>query len=306
MGSVALLFPGQGAQSPGFLHRLPKIAAVDQVLKTSSEILGYDVLSLDTEVALASTVSTQLSVVIAGAAFWTYLASEGAALQAVAGMSVGTFAAAIASGALALEDALRLVKLRAELMQATPEADTGRMAVIDGLQLAQVESALQGSGLSIANFNSRTQFVIAGAAAELDSLLHRATEMGAFRASFLRTSVCSHIPQLEPASRQLLAAARQVSVQAPKTTYLRNRDARPIRTADGAREELAFNMARPVRWHDIMSAMEGLGITLMLESPPGHTLAPLASESLSGISVLSASDIRWDVLSLAVRQSINS
>jgi malonate decarboxylase epsilon subunit len=300
--SVALLFPGQGAQSPGFLRRLPKIPAVYETLERSSTFLGYNVLSLDTESALTSTMATQLSLVIAGAAFWNFLVSEGVQPHTVAGMSVGTFAAAIACGALTLEDALKLVQRRAELMQSTFEGRKDGMAVVEGLRLMQIESIVQRTGLSIANFNSPTQFIVVGPVLQLHSFMHCATEAGAFRTALLATSVPSHIPQLTPASQELLTLARQLTFQAPKITMFSNCDARPITTADGLREELAFNMANPVKWHDTMSAMAGLGITLVLEAPPGHTLAGLASETLPGVRALSAAEMRWDVLLRAAQQ----
>jgi malonate decarboxylase epsilon subunit len=301
--SVALLFPGQGAQSPGFLHRLPKIPAVNETLERSSTFLGYNVLSLDTEVALTSTIATQLSLVIAGAAFCNFLVSGGAKSHTVAGMSVGTFAAGIACGALTLEDALKLVQRRAELMESTFEGRKEGMAVVEGLRLGQIESILQGTGLSIANFNSPTQFVVAGQLIQLHSFMHSAIEAGAFRTALLSTSVPSHIRQLTPASQELLTLARQLPVQAPKITMFSNCDARPITTADGLREELAFNMASPVKWHDTMSAMAGLGITVVLEAPPGHTLARLVSETLPSVRALSASELRWDVLLRAAQEA---
>jgi malonate decarboxylase epsilon subunit len=81
-----------------------------------------------------------------------------------------------------------------------------------------------------------------------------------------------------------------------------NLHARPITSKDGVCEELALNMAHPVRWHDIMSAMEGIGINFALESPPGRTLAGLAAESLPNVQMFSAAETRWDVLLLAAKR----
>jgi malonate decarboxylase epsilon subunit len=302
--SLALLFPGQGAQTAGFLRRLPNIRAVQEILEQSSNFLGYDVLDLDTDSALSSTISTQLGLVIAGAAFWSFLASERVDPHAVAGMSVGTFAAAVACNAISFEDALRLVQRRAELMQASFQNCRTGMAVVQGLTLQQIELLLrETTELSIANFNSATQFVIAGPLLHLDSFVHLAMEAGCSKASILATAVSSHIPQLASAAQELLVLARQIRVRAPSRVMFSNCHARPITTAEGIREELALNMANPVRWHDIMSGMGGLELSLMIESPPGHMLAGLASESLPDIAVLSAAETRWDVLLLAARRA---
>jgi len=299
--SVALLFPGQGSQTPGFLRCLPAVGAVRDILERSSNFLGYDVFTLDTETAMSSTISIQLGLVIAGAAFWNFLSDEGIEPRAVTGMSVGVFSAAIACGAVTLEQALKLVKRRAELMQSTFQGRAEGMAAIQGLHLVQLKSILRGTELSIANFNSQTQFVVAGPLRLLNSLVQQAIEAGAYKAAILATSVSSHIPLLAPASVDLLALARQTPVQAPDKTMFSNRFARPITTAEGVREELALNMSNPVKWHDTMTAMGGLGITVVLESPPGHTLAGLASEIIPNVRTFSAAEMRWDVVLRAAR-----
>lgn len=299
--SIALLFPGQGSQTAGFIRRLPPIPAVDDILQRSSNILSYDVRTLDSEAAVRSTVPTQLGLLIAGVAFSNFLSQEGIEPHAVAGMSVGTFAAAVACGAVTLEQALTLVKRRAELMESTFQWRAEGMAAVQGIELLELRSILRETGLSIANFNSQTQFVVAGPLGLLDSFTKRAIEAGAHKASVLATSVSSHIPQLAPASIELLALARQMPVQAPNKMMFSNRLARPITTAEGVREELALNMANPVMWHDIMTAIRGLGVTVVLESPPGHALAGLASETIPDVRIFSAAEMRWDVLLRAAR-----
>src|SRR5687767_3738452 len=109
---VAFLFPGQGSQRPGMLHALPDAAAVTDTLDEASERLGRDVRALDTAEALASTVATQLALLVAGVAADRALAAEGARPDMVAGHSVGGFAAAVSAGVLPFADALRLTRLR--------------------------------------------------------------------------------------------------------------------------------------------------------------------------------------------------
>lgn len=301
--SVAVLFPGQGGQTPGFLHRMPVISPVHHVFTEASSVLGFDVLSLDSEAALSSTVATQLGLVIAGAAFWKYLACEGVSVRAVAGMSVGTYSAAFAAGSISLATALTLVRRRAELMQERFPGGTHGLAAVQGLRLAQVEDLLQDSRLSIANFNSPTQFVVAGRVSRLESFMRRAEAAGASKVLLLKASVPSHISELASSSRELRQLAEQLPVDPPDETVFLNGDARPILTAEGVREELAFNMTRPVRWHDIMGVITGFGITLCIESPPGHALTGLVAETAAGVRALSAAEIRWDVLLRAAAQA---
>ncbi|HYZ15268.1 MAG TPA: acyltransferase domain-containing protein, partial [Candidatus Acidoferrum sp.] len=112
--STAFLFPGQGAQTPGFLDRLADDPAVAATLAEATILLGRDVREIQSAQALSSTVAVQITTLVAGVASLRALARRGVAPDAVAGLSVGAFAAAVAGGALDFADALPLVRLRAE------------------------------------------------------------------------------------------------------------------------------------------------------------------------------------------------
>ena len=302
--SLALLFPGQGAQTSGHLHALPDCAAVRQTLDEASAALGVDALTLDTAEALQGTVATQLSLLIAGTAFARFLASEGVVPAAAAGMSVGVFAAAVAAGALALPDALQLVQLRAELMERAFPGGTHGMAVVEGLRRVQVEQLIGGSGATLANDNAPLQFVLAGPIATVEALCARAAEQGATRAERLRVAVPSHGEWLQPAAQVLRTAVDAVPVTAPCFPLCANRNARRVTTADKLREELGGNLAAPVLWRDGMEALDAAGTTLYLEAPPGHTLAGLVHVNLPEAQVLSAGERRWDSLVRAAQKIV--
>ena len=135
--SVALLFPGQGSQSPDMLHRLPDHPAVRQTLGEVSAALGYDVRTLDSPEALRSTVPVQLALLTAGVAAARALEAEGVIREAVAGLSVGAFGAAVHADVLSLADAVQLVKQRAELMEQYSPEGYGLTAIV-GLKEDQV------------------------------------------------------------------------------------------------------------------------------------------------------------------------
>ena len=176
--SAAYLFPGQGAQTPGFLHRLPVHPAVTQTLDEAAAVLRLDALMLDTAGALLSTRNVQLSVLVAGVAVARALAQEGMQVDAAAGLSVGAFGAAVACGALGFADALALVKIRGECMEQAYPKGYG-MAAIAGLDERQVAAILEQVGgaypeVYLANINAPSQFVVSGAepALELAQRLH--------------------------------------------------------------------------------------------------------------------------------------
>src|ERR1700738_351087 len=162
--SVAFLYPGQGAQVPGMLHQLSDRAEATWTLKEAKQFLVYDVLTLDTEQALSSTVSVQLALFVSGVAATRIIQAEGVKPDVVAGLSVGAFAAAVAAGALAFKDGLSLVKARAELMEKAYPKGYGLAAVI-GLSekhLSQIVREINRpeSPVFVAYLNAPNPFVI--------------------------------------------------------------------------------------------------------------------------------------------------
>ena len=140
--TVAFLFPGQGAQSAGLLHRLPQHAEVSRTIEEASRILGRDVTALDNAEALRSTGAVQEALLIAGVATARALMAEHVRPAAVAGMSIGAFGAAVACGTLSFSDALPLVRLRGELMERAFPRGFG-LAAIEGLDEVRVEGIVE-------------------------------------------------------------------------------------------------------------------------------------------------------------------
>jgi malonate decarboxylase epsilon subunit len=306
--TTAYLFPGQGAQSPGFLHALPEHPAVTETLEEAEAVLGQDVMRLDTAAALASTSAVQLSTLIAGVAVMRALAREGVLVDAVAGLSVGAFGAAVACGSLAFDDALPLVRLRGECMaQAYPQGFG--MAAVVGLEERQMALILERLGgdraqIYIANVNAPTQIVIAGAERALEAAIEAAREAGARQAARMLISVPSHCPLLAPVSERLAAAMLPLRLQPPRLPYISNTRARTICDADGVREDLIQNVAHAVRWHDSVSVLYELGVRLFIELPPGEVLSRLAQQAFPEARAVAAAEVQLpSIVLLAERES---
>jgi malonate decarboxylase epsilon subunit len=297
--SVAYLFPGQGAQTCGFLQRLGGAASPDHpvivdTLREARAVLNVDAESLDGAEALRSTVNVQLGLLIAGVAVSRALTHEGVPLDAAAGLSVGAFGAAVACGAIRFADALRLVKLRAESMRDLYPSGFG-MAAITGLDERRVSAILQqaggaDAGVFIANINAPTQIVISGADDALDRAIRLARDAGARQAQRMMVSVPSHSPLLDAVSRRLDAAMQPIDVCAPKIPYISNRRARAVRDAAGVREDLILNVSNPVRWHDSVTVLYELGIRVFVEMPPGRVLSGLVQQSFPEARAIAADD----------------
>ncbi|WP_250534254.1 malonate decarboxylase subunit epsilon [Caballeronia sp. AZ10_KS36] len=285
---IAYLFPGQGAQTPGFLHRMggeKPHPAIARTLAEASAILGQDVLSLDDANALASTVAVQIALTVAGVAATRALAEEGIEAHAVAGLSVGAYGAAVACGAIAFDDALRLVRLRATLMQDAYPRGYGMLAIL-GLNEREVAGVIEKvrkearADAYIANLNAPRQIVVSGCDQALDAVREAALARGARKAERLAVSVPSHCVLLDDAAVRLAEAADKVRFVAPRIAYVGNRGARALVRADAIREDLATNLRYPVRWHDSTIALAERGATVFVEMPPGRTLTQLLAEAL--------------------------
>jgi malonate decarboxylase epsilon subunit len=280
--NVAYLFPGQGAQTPDFLHRLPDHPAVRATLDEAAAVLGFDVMTLDTPASLASTIAVQLSSLIAGVALTRALADEGVRADAAAGLSVGAFGAAVASGALAFADALPLVKLRAECMAHAYPKGFGMAAIVglDERQVADIVARVGGAEAQIyvANVNAPTQIVVSGADRALDAAVEAARQAGARQAERMLVGVPSHCALLNAVAARLAAAMLSIQLRAPQLLYISNRRARPVRDADGVREDLIYNVAYTVRWYDSVTVLYELGVRLFIELPPGQVLSRMAQQ----------------------------
>ncbi|MEX3959302.1 malonate decarboxylase subunit epsilon [Trinickia sp. EG282A] len=290
---LACLFPGQGAQSAGFLHRLPPHPIVQTTLAEASDALSFDVLTIDTPDALRSSVAVQVGLVVAGVATARRIAAAGFDIALTSGLSVGAYAAAVTAGAIAFADALRLVAKRAELMERAYPSGYG-LSAIDGLteheveRLADAEAAEAGLRIYVANVNAPRQIVVTGSDAALDAFNTRALAAGAHRAKRLDVSVPSHCELLADASEELLAYAADIPLQAPRAVYVGNRTARPLRTAEAIRDDLATNMRHTVRWFDALTVTIELGATVLVEAPPGQVLTSIARIAYPDVTALSA------------------
>jgi malonate decarboxylase epsilon subunit len=307
--TLALMFPGQGAQSPGFLHRLPQHDAVRRTLDEASAALGLDVRSLDSAEALRSTVAVQIGLTVAGVAFARALADEGLMPQFSAGLSVGAYPAAVSCGAVTFGDALHMVRKRAELMEAAWPSGYG-LTAISGLSETQIETLAQaqsregGEHVYVGNVNAPRQIVVAGADTALTAFAARTLAAGARKAQRLAVSVPSHCELLADAAEELAAWSRNIAFRAPQGIYIDNRGGRPLHSGEAIRADLATNMRYTVRWFDALTVMVESGATVLVEAPPAQVLTDIAREQFPDVAALSASTLPFDRLVPIVRRRL--
>ncbi|HGG9257228.1 TPA: ACP S-malonyltransferase [Neisseria meningitidis] len=282
--SFAFFFPGQGSQSLGMMNGFAEHAIVKNTFAEASAILGQDLWAMingsDAEI-IGQTVNTQPIMLAAGVAVYrAYLEAGGKTPAAVAGHSLGEYTALVAAGALNFADAVKLVRLRAELMQSAVPQGVGAMAAILGLEDEQVrqictESA-QDEVVEAVNFNSPGQIVIAGNAAAVGRAMAAAKEAGAKRALPLPVSVPSHCSLMKPAADKLAEALKTVEIKQPQIRVIHNADVAAYDDADKIKDALVRQLYSPVRWTETVNALVSDGIAESAECGPGKVLAGLA------------------------------
>ena len=292
--TIAFLFPGQGAQSEGLLDQLPQHAEVTRTIHEASAVLGLDVHSLDNAETLGLTAAVQIALLIAGVATARALMAEQVQPAAVAGMSVGAFGAAVACGTLSFADALPLVRLRGDLMQAAFPSGYG-LAAIEDLNEVQVEGIVEQARTAelpvyISNINAPRQIVVAGSDAALDVVIAEARQRGAHRAERLRVSVPSHCPLLQPVADRLEQHMAGLTLRPPSMPFMSNRGGRALRDADAIRRDLASSVAHPVRWYGALEVLRELGAKVFMEMAPGHVSTHLVAALFPDVRAVSIAD----------------
>ena len=283
MSRFAFLFPGQGSQAVGMLDAWGDHVAVRETLAQASAALGEDVARLIREGPkdkLDLTTNTQPVMLTAGIACWrAWRAEGGAEPAALAGHSLGEYTALVAAGALALADALPLVRFRAQAMQDAVPVGTGAMAAILGLDSDAVRAgcaeaaAASGEVVDAANFNDPKQTVIAGSKAGVDKACELLKAKGAKRALLLAVSAPFHSSLMKPAAERLREMLASVSIAAPRIPVINNIDVASPTEPDTIRDALYRQAFGAVRWVEVVQALRARGLTQMIECGPGKVLA---------------------------------
>ncbi|MBB6450774.1 malonate decarboxylase epsilon subunit [Geomicrobium halophilum] len=288
---VVFLFPGQGSQFPDMFYTLPNHPKVEETIERANICVGENPYDWSKHSALQSSRNVQLSLLTIGVGCAQALLSEGISPQFVAGHSVGTFSAAVTANVLSFEDALQVVKYRGEKMEEAYPYGYG-MGVIQGLDNYTVDHLLQdarkeGHTVYIANENSETQIVISGCSKSIEHAFSIASEKGAKKMQWLDVKVPSHSPLFSELAEKIDQKLQTINLSAPKIPYVSNRSARLLRDSEKIREDLAFNIEAPVRWHSGMTMLYERGARQFLQLPPGRIYAELASQVFEDVRALS-------------------
>lgn len=298
MGSgVAWLFPGQGSQLVGMGRDLAeRYASAARAFDETSDALGLDVRRLcwdGPQSELDRTANTQPALLTASVAALRAAEEAAGGLDepvVAMGHSLGEFTALVAAGALALADAVVLVRRRGELMQ---EADpSGGMLAVLGLDADVIAKAIDGTGLVVANDNAPGQVVISGPKDGFERATAALKDAGAKRVIPLRTSAAFHSPAMRPVGPDLAKAIEGTPFAALRYRVVANVDAKVHEHAAEFPSLLEKQVWSPVQWVASMRRAQGEGATAFVEFGPSSVLTGLAKRILPEARTANVSDVK--------------
>jgi [acyl-carrier-protein] S-malonyltransferase len=278
MSKVAILFPGQGSQTPEM--RAAVESERPDLLAMVTEIVGEDPFPRTDD----GTRFAQPAIFCASLAGWAAMGRPQGELMA--GHSLGELGALVAAGALAERDGLELVALRGALMQRAGEqaGDGGMVAVLGAGAADHAPELAEEHGLAVANDNSPGQVVLSGSRDALPGAAAAAKELG-LRAMELPVTGAFHSPMMASAVPEFAAALDRVEFRPPNATVVSAVTAEPF---DDIPRRLAEALTMPVRWRETMLTMHELGATRFVEVGPGRVLTGLAKRTVKDVELVSA------------------
>jgi len=293
---IALLFPGQGAQSVGMGRDLvEQFPVAADLFRKADEILGRDL----SEVAwsgpieeLTKTSNCQPALYVHGLACLAALRelTGDFPITGAAGLSLGEMTAHAAAGTFDFATGLKLVQRRGELMDEACAATSGAMAAMIGADENAVRGLAADADVDVANVNAPGQIVISGERAKVEVAIGMAKGHGIRRAMLLNVAGAYHSRLMEIAYRKLGEVIVDLSITSPRFVVISNVTGQEVKTPDEIRRALQDQVTGTVRWLDCMERLVDLGCDFFIELGPGGVLAGLLQRTRKDADVISVSD----------------
>jgi [acyl-carrier-protein] S-malonyltransferase len=286
---LAIVCPGQGSQTPGFLAPWLELPSVAGQLASLSEIAGIDLTAHGTtsdEETIKDTAVAQPLIVAAGlvAAKSLFDVELGTLPVILAGHSVGEITASALAGVLTEQEAMTFVRERANSMAAAAAVTPTGMSAVVGGDPAEVLAAIEASGATPANVNGAGQTVAAGTFDQLKALADNPPAKA--RVIPLKVAGAFHTSHMSPAVSALESLKPDLKPQKPQVPLLSNFDGREVSDGGVAVESLIAQVSRPVRWDLCMETLVQRGVTGLIELAPAGTLAGLAKRGMPGVKTV--------------------
>ncbi|SET16546.1 ACP S-malonyltransferase [Paenibacillus sp. NFR01] len=300
MGTIAFVFPGQGAQAVGMgkdvYDALPQSR---EIFEKGDAALGFELSRLVFEGPdsdLKQTANTQPALLTASVAYLEALKGHGLTPAYVAGHSLGEYSALVAAGVLEYEDAVRLVRLRGRFMEEAVPGGQGAMAAVlgaerDALAALCSDIAAAGTPVELANVNCPGQIVVSGSAEGVNAVVERVKEAGGKRAIPLEVSGPFHSSLMKEAAVRLEAELQKVTFRAPSVPVVVNVTAEPVTDPEEIRSLLVKQVYSPVLWQDSVERLIAAGVDTFVEIGSGSVLAGLIRKIDKTVKVINVNSL---------------
>lgn len=292
MSKNVFLFSGQGSQYSGMGQELAAITpASAAIYECAADILGFDLKRLcfhGEETQLAQTIVSQPAIFATSLVAWEAAKSKGISCSAVAGHSLGEYAAMVASGMLSVEDGFRAIKARSEAMQACAQRSEGGMVAILGMDAETIKKIcgqIQGYVVPV-NYNSPAQTVIAGEESSLEQAVAALTSAGAKRAVPLAVSAAFHSKMMQPAAEQFAAEIQSISFKKPTVAFYSNVTGGILTDFEDMPAYLAKHIISPVQFVSELQLMQENGYQNFIELGPNKVLTGLVKKTLKDVTAV--------------------